>query len=125
MTHDNYESAAPWIVEGGEPIVRPSLASRICLSLASYIAEIDQSSSDVAAYLEQRFEPLWRLVGEFAADRYGGYERVLDDAPKDDPDVRYAEGYEAGVRACEANLREALASIVRDSRKLDAGKERT
>lgn len=34
----------------------------IAVSCASFIAEIDANSSDVAAYLEQRLEPLLRLM---------------------------------------------------------------
>lgn len=34
----------------------------LCLSCASFIAEIDASSSDVAAYLEQRLGPLLRIA---------------------------------------------------------------
>ena len=34
----------------------------VCVSAASFIAEIDASSADVAAYLEQRFGPALRLA---------------------------------------------------------------
>lgn len=32
----------------------------LCVSMASFIAEIDTSSADVAAYLEQRLDPILR-----------------------------------------------------------------
>ena len=50
----------------------------LCISAASFIAAIDSSSSDVAAYLEQRFGALLLI-----AYRNGGireFERALSDA---------------------------------------------
>ena len=95
-----------------------SMADRITLSMASFVAEYDKSSSDVAAYLKQRLQPLWILVGEVASEKHNAYARVLDDTPRDHPDVKYAEGYEAGVEAAVKSIRHALEGIEADSRKL-------
>jgi len=46
-----------------------------------------------------------QLLEELEAERYEGYARIIDEDQADDPndpDRKYAEGVEAGVRACEA-----------------------
>jgi hypothetical protein len=86
--------------------------------MASFIAEYDKSSSDVAAYLKQRLQPLWMVVGEVASEKHDAYARVQDDTPRDHPDVKYAEGYEAGVDAAVKIVRHALDQIMKDARKL-------
>lgn len=40
---------------------RRAKVTDLCLSMASFIAEIDASSIDVASYLEQRLGPILRL----------------------------------------------------------------
>ena len=40
----------------------PEMLRELSLSMASFIAEIDANSVDVAAYIEQRFQPLIPLI---------------------------------------------------------------
>ena len=95
-----------------------SLSDRITLSMATFVAEYDKSSSDVAAYLKQRLQPLWLLVGEVASEKHDAYARVQDDTPRDHPDVKYADGYEAGVDAALKIIKATFDAIEGDSRKL-------
>ena len=99
-------------------MITPSIADRITLSMATFVAEYDKSSSDVAAYLKQRLQPLWMLVGEVASEKHDAYSRVQDDTPRDHPDVKYAEGYEAGVDSALKIIRAQLEAIAADGRKL-------
>lgn len=48
--------------QGRPENLREYVARRISTSMASFIAEVDGSSSDVAAYIEQRLAPLWDLL---------------------------------------------------------------
>lgn len=64
------------------------LIRSLCVSLASFIAEIDSSSDDVATYLEQRLGPVLR-----AAYHHGGIrelERAVEDVRKLDQSAKEA-----------------------------------
>jgi hypothetical protein len=52
----------------------------LCRSCASFIAEIDSSSEDVAAYLEQRLGPLLRIA--YFARQPAVWKRVGSDGRK-------------------------------------------
>lgn len=52
-------------------------------------------------------EKIQKLVEELMQSRYDAFADGVDDnAAEDDPALRYAEGYEAGIRKAEAIVRE-------------------
>ena len=93
------------------------------LDLASFIAGVDRSSNDVAEYLAHRLDPLMDLIGVLQAERHDGFANVDDEADEHDPDRIRAEGYEAGVDAARALVREVLKRVRDDARTLDTMRE--
>ena len=75
---DEEEKFRPFDRTGGA-LATETIGS-LCRSCASFIAEIDSSSEDVAAYLEQRLGPLLRIA--YFARQPEAFQRALGDARK-------------------------------------------
>lgn len=106
---DNETESELMMQESIDPVLARKVTD-LCLSMASFIAEIDASSADVAAYLERRLDPILRHPAvRLLLDRVGQDGRKLVRAPEPGKAEAKAEQNErsavAGLATGESHVR--------------------